>query len=88
MEDNSAKRTAVRWGYGLVTKGWSNALPRRPRSAWKAAQTLRKHALHRASTFVEGLAALEAALQVVQRTLAAGLTNARRIRGRFNCCSL
>lgn len=62
----------LRWGYGLVPKGWSNALPRRPRSAWKAAQTLRKHALHRASAFVEGLAALEAALQVVQRTLAAG----------------
>ncbi len=42
------------------------------RSAWKAAQTRRKHALHLASAFVAGLAALSAALTVVQRTLAAG----------------
>ena len=52
----------------LVTSLW--AYP--DRSAWKAAQTLRKHALHLAGAFVTGLAALHAALQVVQRTLAAG----------------
>jgi len=52
----------------LVTSVW-----RYPnRSAWKAAQTLRKHALHLAGAFVAGLAALHAALRVVQRTLAAG----------------
>jgi len=42
------------------------------RSAWNAAQTLRKHALHLAAAFVAGVAALRTALQVVQRTLAAG----------------
>jgi Transposase DDE domain len=52
----------------MVTSLW--AYP--DRSAWKAAQTLRKHALHLASAFVAGLAALRTALQVVQRTLAAG----------------
>lgn len=52
----------------LVTSLWSYP----DRSAWKAAQTLRKHALHLASAFVASLAALSAALQVVQRTLAAG----------------
>jgi len=52
----------------LVTSLWTYP----DRSAWKAAQTLRKHALPLASAFVAGLAALSAALQVVQRTLAAG----------------
>lgn len=52
----------------LVTSLW----PYPDRSAWKAAQTLRKHALHLASAFVAGLATLSAALQVVLRTLAAG----------------
>lgn len=52
----------------MVTSLWTYP----DRSAWKAAQTLRKHALHLASAFVKGLAALEAALQVVQRTLVAG----------------
>jgi hypothetical protein len=42
------------------------------RSTWKAAQTLRKHALHLASAFALGLHALCEALQIVQRTLAAG----------------
>ena len=60
---------------GLLMQHWVmvTSLWRYPdRSAWKAAQTLRKHALHLASAFVAGLAALSAALQVVQRTLAAG----------------
>lgn len=60
---------------GLLIQHWVmvTSLWRYPdRSAWKAAQTLRKHALHLASAFVDGLAALSAALQVVQRTLAAG----------------
>lgn len=52
----------------LVTSLWTSP----DRSAWKAAQTLRKHALHVASAFVAGLAALSAALKIVQRTLAAG----------------
>jgi hypothetical protein len=52
----------------LVTSLWTYP----DRSAWKTAQTLRKHALHLASAFGVGLAALSAALQVVQRTLAAG----------------
>ena len=52
----------------MVTSLWTYP----DRSAWKAAQTLRKHALHLASGFVPGLAALEVALQVVQPTLAAG----------------
>jgi hypothetical protein len=52
----------------MVTSLWRSP----DRSAWKAAQTLRKHALHLASAFVAGLAALRAALKVVQRTLAAG----------------
>jgi hypothetical protein len=52
----------------MVTSLW----PYPDRSAWKAAQTLRKHALHLASAFVAGLAALGAALQVVQWTLAGG----------------
>lgn len=52
----------------LVTSLW-----RYPdRSAWKAAQTLHKHAWHLASAFVAGVAALGTALQVVRRTLAAG----------------
>jgi DDE family transposase len=54
--------------WGMVTSLW-----RYPdRSAWKAAQTLRKHALHLASAFVQGVHALGEALKVVQRTLAAG----------------
>jgi Transposase DDE domain len=52
----------------MVTSLWTYP----DRSAWKAAQTLRKHALQLASAFVAGLAALSAALRVVQRTLAAG----------------
>ncbi len=52
----------------MVTSLWTYP----DRSAWKAAQTLRKHALHLAAAFVAGVAALRAALQVVQRTLAAG----------------
>ena len=60
---------------GLLLQPWVmvTSLWRYPdRSAWKAAQTLRKHALHLASAFVAGLAALSAALKVGQRTLAAG----------------
>jgi Transposase DDE domain len=60
---------------GLVVQHWVmvTSLWRYPeRSAWKAAQTLRKHALHLASAFVQGVDALGEALQVVQRTLAAG----------------
>ena len=60
---------------GLLVQHWLlvTSLWRYPdRSAWKAAQTLRKHAVALASAFVAGVAALEAALQVVQRTLAAG----------------
>ena len=54
--------------WGMVTSLW-----RYPdRSAWKAAQTLRKHALHLASAFTQGVHALGEALKVVQRTLAAG----------------
>lgn len=52
----------------MVTSLWTYP----DRSAWKAAQTLRKHALHLASAFIAGGAALGAALQLVQRTLAAG----------------
>jgi hypothetical protein len=52
----------------MVTSLW--AYP--DRSAWKAGQTLRKYALHLAAAFVAGVAALRAALKVVQRTLAAG----------------
>jgi hypothetical protein len=52
----------------LVTSLW--AYP--DRSAWKAAQTLRKHALHLASAFAQGMHALCEALRVVQRTMAAG----------------
>jgi hypothetical protein len=52
----------------IVTSLWTYP----DRSTWKAAQTLRKHALHLASAFVRGLHALCEALQVVQRTLAAG----------------
>jgi Transposase DDE domain len=60
---------------GLVVQHWVmvTSLWRYPdRSAWKAAQTLRKHALHLASAFGQGRHALGAALGVVQRTLAAG----------------
>lgn len=60
---------------GLLGQHWLmvTSLWRYPaRSAWKTAQTLRKHALPLASAFVAGVAALGAALQVVQRTLAAG----------------
>jgi hypothetical protein len=60
---------------GLLIQHWVmvTSLWRYPdRSAWKAAQTLRKHALPLASAFVQGVAALCEALQVVQRTLAAG----------------
>lgn len=60
---------------GLLVQHWLlvTSLWRYPdRSAWKAAQTLRKHALHLASAFVAGVAALAAALRIVQRTLAAG----------------
>ena len=62
-------------GYGPLVRCISGltSLWRYPdRSAWKAAQTLRKHALHLASAFVQGVHALGEALQVVQRTLAAG----------------
>jgi len=60
---------------GLLVQHWLivTSLWRYPdRSAWKAAQTLGKHALHLAAAFVRGLAALRAALASVQRTLAAG----------------
>jgi len=60
---------------GLLIQHWVmvTSLWRYPdRSAWKAAQTLRKHALHLASAFVQGVYALGEALKVVQRTLAAG----------------
>jgi Transposase DDE domain len=60
---------------GLLIQHWVmvTSLWRYPdRSAWKAAQTLRKHALHLASAFVQGGSALCEALKVVQRTLAAG----------------
>lgn len=60
---------------GLLLQHWVlvTSLWRYPdRSAWKAAQTLRKHAVHLASAFVKGMPALCAALRVVQRTLAAG----------------
>jgi hypothetical protein len=52
----------------MVTSLWTSP----DRSAWKATQTLRKHALHLASAFVQGVHALGEALKVVQRTLAAG----------------
>ncbi len=52
----------------LVTSLWGYP----DRRAWKAAQTLRKHAAALASAFGTGVAALGAALRVVQRTLAAG----------------
>lgn len=52
----------------MVTSLWTYP----DRSAWKAAQTVRKHALHLATAFATGLAALGAALRIVQRTLAAG----------------
>ena len=52
----------------MVTSLWTYP----DRSAWKAAQTLRKQALHLASAFVQGVHALCEALGVVQRTLAAG----------------
>jgi Transposase DDE domain len=52
----------------MVTSLWTYP----DRSAWKATQTLRKHALHLASAFVQGVHALGEALKVVQRTLAAG----------------
>ena len=60
---------------GLLIQHWVlvTSLWRYPdRSAWKAAQTLRKHALHLASAFVQGVHALGEALKVVRRTLAAG----------------
>ena len=52
----------------LVSSLW--AYP--DRSAWKAAQTLRNHALPLASAFATGLQALGVALAAVQRPLAAG----------------
>lgn len=52
----------------MVTSLWSYP----DRSAWKAAQTLRKHALQLATAFVQGVTALSHALTVVQRTLGAG----------------
>lgn len=52
----------------VVTSLW--AYP--DRSGVKAAQTIRKHALHLASAFVQGVKALCQALTIVQRTLAAG----------------
>jgi len=52
----------------LVTSLWGYP----DRSAWQAAQTLRKHAMALASAFVAGVAALGAALKIVQHTLAAG----------------
>jgi len=60
---------------GLLVQHWvlvSSLWAYPDRSAWKAAQTLRKHALHLASAFATGLSALGAALAIVQRTLAAG----------------
>lgn len=52
----------------IVTSLWTY-----PDRSWhKAAQTLRKHALHLASAFVGGLRALSRALKVVQRTMVAG----------------
>lgn len=55
------------------------------RSAWKAAQTLRHHALHLATAFVQSLPSLGAALGVVQRTLAAGcrLNKRKKVPGTF-----
>lgn len=52
----------------VVTSLW--AYP--DRSSWKAAHTLRHHALHLAVAFVHGALALAKALAVVCRTLAAG----------------
>jgi len=69
---------------GVLVQHWVvvTSLWRYPnRSVWKAAQTLRRHALHLASAFVAGLAALSAALQIVQRTLAAGCRLNKRKRG-------
>jgi hypothetical protein len=64
-----AKLLALLMQHGvMVTSLW--AYP--DRSAWKAAQTLRNHALHLASAFATGLQALGVALAAVQRTLAAG----------------
>lgn len=67
--------------WGLVTSLW--AYP--DRSAWKAAQTLRKHAWPLASAFVAGLAALSTALRSVQRILAAGcrLNKRKKVPGSF-----
>ncbi len=61
----------------LVTSLW--AYP--DRSAWKAAQTLRKHAWHVAVAFRAGRTALTAALHVVQRTLVAGCRLNKRKKG-------
>jgi Transposase DDE domain len=60
---------------GLLVQHWvmvSSLWAYPDRSAWKAAQTLRNHALHLASAFATGLQALGVALAAVQRTLAAG----------------
>jgi hypothetical protein len=60
---------------GLLLQHWVlvTSLWRYPdRSAWKAAQTLRKYAWHLARAFVTGLTALRTALAVVQRTVAVG----------------
>ena len=44
-----------------------------PDRSWtKAAQMIRKHALHRASAFVRGAAALRTTLRIVRRALMAG----------------
>jgi hypothetical protein len=64
-----AKLLAVIVQHWLIVTGlW--AYP--DRSGHKAAQTIRKHALHLASAFVRGIKALSEALTVVQRTLACG----------------
>jgi Transposase DDE domain len=60
---------------GLLIHHWVmvTSLWRYPdRSAWKAAQTLRKHAWHLASAFAQGVHTLYETLRVVQRTMAAG----------------
>jgi hypothetical protein len=60
---------------GLLVQHWvmvSSLWAYPDRSAWKAAQTLHKYALALTTAFVTSRPALERALRVVQRTLAAG----------------
>jgi hypothetical protein len=65
----------------VVLSLWTSA----DRSWTKAAQTIRKHALHLASAFVRGAAALRTALRIVRRALVAGcrLNKRKKVPGTF-----